>query len=280
MKLKQPLLICAWIVGALSLFIILTILFIPARELQAVITSGLERQGYTMQASHFGRAFPFGLKARNLEISDARGSLIKLDEASARISLSALCLGRVVIIYHGEIGKGTIEGDVSPQQSGGFSLSMDDVQLEDIPFFQTVTEAKVKGDLNARATIQETQGNYRGELRLWVKGAVLNGIKLSGMPLPDASYETIQGMCRVNGGKVSLESFTLQGKGLYVRLKGDMPVASPLGSAPVNLTLELMPKPEFLEGQKFIFLILTKYLSSPGHYQIPIRGTLAKPAIQ
>jgi hypothetical protein len=41
-----------------------------------------------------------------------------------------------------------------------------------------------------------------------------------------------------------------------------------------------MPKPEFLEGQKFVFLLLTKYLTTPGHYQIPVRGTLAKPVIQ
>ncbi len=280
MKPGQPLLISAGIVGALLLFTILTILFIPTREILAVITSGLERQGYTMRAGHFGKAFPIGVQARNLEISDPRGGLIRLDKVSFRVSLPPLCLGRVVINYRGEIGKGTIEGDFSPQKRRSFSLRMADVALGDIPFFRTVTEAEVKGALNASAIIQGKEGNYRGELRLWVKGAVLRGIKLSGMPLPDASYETIQGICRVNGGKVSLESFTLQGKGLYVRLKGDMPVASPPGSAPLNMTFELMPKPEFLEGQKFIFILLSKYLSSPGHYQIPIRGTLAKPAIQ
>jgi hypothetical protein len=41
-----------------------------------------------------------------------------------------------------------------------------------------------------------------------------------------------------------------------------------------------MPKPGFLESQKFVFLLLTKYLTTPGHYQIPVRGTLAKPVIQ
>jgi len=35
-----------------------------------------------------------------------------------------------------------------------------------------------------------------------------------------------------------------------------------------------------MEKQKFVFLLLSKYLTSPGAYQIPIRGTLAKPAIQ
>ena len=280
MKLSRPLLISAWIIGALLLFVTLTIVFIPAEELKAVITKELERQGYSMRASHFSKAFPIGLKARDLEISDVRGRLVKLDTVSARISLPALCIGRVVVHYHAEIGKGTIEGDVSPQQNGRFSLSMDDVQLEDIPFFKTVAEARVKGALSARATMQGSKGKYTGELRLWVKGAVLGGVKISGMPLPDAAYDTIQGLCRVSNGRVNLESFTLQGKGLYVRLKGEIPATASLGSAPLNLTLELMPKPEFLESQKFVFLLLTKYLTTPGHYQIPVRGTLAKPVIQ
>jgi len=280
MKLSRPLLIGAGIIGTLLLFVALTILLIPAGELKALLTKELERQGYSMRTSQFSKAFPIGLKARDLEISDARGSLIKLDTVTARISLPALCIGRVVVCYHAEIGKGTIEGEVSPQQNGRFSLSLDGVQLEDIPFFQSVAEARVKGDLNARASLQGSKEKNTGELRLWIKGAVLAGVKISGMPLPDAAYDTIQGLCKVNNGKVNLESFTMQGKGLYVRLKGEIPVVGSLGSAPLNLTLELMPKPEFLESQKFVFLLLTKYLITPGHYQIPVRGTLAKPVIQ
>jgi hypothetical protein len=41
----------------------------------------------------------------------------------------------------------------------------------------------------------------------------------------------------------------------------------------------MMPKPAFLERQKFVFLLLTKYQSSPGAYSVPIHGTLAHPAL-
>lgn len=40
-----------------------------------------------------------------------------------------------------------------------------------------------------------------------------------------------------------------------------------------------MPRPEFLEKQKYIFLLLLKYQTSPGHYQLPVRGTLGKPSV-
>jgi type II secretion system protein N len=280
MKRARPLVICAYITAALFLLVSLTVLFIPTRIIRDVIDSSLQNKGLTMQAAYFGKAFPLGIKARDLEIGDARGGLVKLDDAVARISLPALLTGRVVVNYHADIGNGSIEGDFSRSRDTGFSFHAKDVRLEDIPFFQTVTGARVKGNLQADALFQEDGSRRSGEMRLLVKGAVLNGVKIGGMPLPDASYETIQGMYRLNGARGTLESLSLQGKGIYMRLKGDIPFISPPGSAPLNLTLELMPKPSFLENQKFIFLLLIKYLTTPGHYQIPIRGTLAKPLIQ
>jgi type II secretion system protein N len=108
----------------------------------------------------------------------------------------------------------------------------------------------------------------------------LRGVKISGTQLPDASYRTMQGMLRIAGGRTNLESVTLQGDGLYVRLSGDLPTGVSPAATPLNLKLELMPKPEFLESQKFIFLLLAKYTVTPGHYQLPIRGTLASPSLQ
>jgi type II secretion system protein N len=107
----------------------------------------------------------------------------------------------------------------------------------------------------------------------------MTGLKISGVPLPDADYPEVQGVLRAGSGTITLTSFTLQGEGIYSRIKGDMPLVGTLGAAPLNLTIELMPKPEFLEKQKFVFLLLAKYLATPGHYEIPLRGTLSSPRI-
>jgi hypothetical protein len=50
-------------------------------------------------------------------------------------------------------------------------------------------------------------------------------------------------------------------------------------TAPLNLVLEIMPKPEFLESQKLVFMLLARFMVSPGVYLVPIRGTLLKPEI-
>ena len=55
-----------------------------------------------------------------------------------------------------------------------------------------------------------------------------------------------------------------------MRLSGDLPALN-APHAPLNLVLEIMPKPEFLDSQKLVFLLLAKYSivagSVPGAHQ-------------
>lgn len=280
MSMRRWLVILLGVPLLLLVLLALTIMLVPDRELQGLVARGLGSAGYTFQATGFGKALPLGVTAKGLSIADERGVLLTADAAWLRLRLLPLLTGRVVLAGRARIGKGVVEGEFSPQAGGAGRLAVTGVRLEDIPFFPTVTGARVKGELRVQGSWRGAGNARRGEMQLEVKRADLAGIRISGTPLPDAGYDTVQGALRLDGGNATLQSFTLQGTGLYVRLKGNLPLAAPLANAPLNLTLELMPKPEFLDQQKFVFLLLTKYLVSPGHYQIPIRGTLAKPAIQ
>jgi type II secretion system protein N len=279
MKWRWPA-IAVGIPASLLLLVIFVILFIPAAALEKVVAGAFERAGYTFRAAEFGKALPFGIKASNMEIADERGALLRADSASVRLRLLPLFTGKVSLSCRVAIGNGEIMGDLSAISGGETHVEISHLRLEDIPFFPTATGAGVKGDLQAHGNFSGKGNSARGEVQLEVKNMELAGVKISEMPLPDASYENVRGALKVTNGKADLESFTFQGEGIYVRLKGDFPVTTPPGAAPLNITLELMPKPDFLEKQKFVFLLLSKYLTSPGAYQIPIRGTLAKPAIQ
>jgi type II secretion system protein N len=273
-------LIAAGVPAALLLFVIFLILFTPAESLQGVVYRYLEHEGYTCRTQEFGKALPLGIKANNVELADERGVLLRADEAVVRLRLLPLLAGKVSFSYRLGIGGGDIRGEFSLLRGGEMDFAISRLRMEDIPFFLTATGTRVKGDLSAQASFRGFGNKAAGEAQLEAKGAELAGVKIGEMPLPDAVYDMVRVALKVSSGKAVLESATLQGAGLYVRLKGDFPVTTPLGSAPLNLTLELMPKPDFLEKQKFVFLLLAKYLISPGAYQIPIRGTLAKPAIQ
>jgi type II secretion system protein N len=281
MRIPRPLARTAVALGGIGLFVILTVLLVPADEFLRLANRLLEPEGYSLQAGRFGRAFPLGFSASRLELRSEKGPLLKAETLTVRLQFLPLFTGKLALALEARVGGGTVSGEaVFGRTTRQFRLAADNVLLEDIPFFSSVTGAQVKGLLGLKGGGELKGSSATGSLQLAVKGADLQGVKLGETPLPDASYQTVQGMLRFAGNRATLESFNLQGDSIFVRLKGDMPLSAPLAAAPLNLTLELMPKPEFLEKQKFVFLLLGKYLDTPGHYQIPVRGVLGKPLIQ
>ncbi|OGT97834.1 MAG: type II secretion system protein GspN [Geobacteraceae bacterium GWC2_48_7] len=278
-RLQEKFAVAAAVVSALLMLIFLTLVFIPDRELQGVVSRILEKKGYTFSAGEFGKSFPLGIAAKKIEVGDDRGPILKADDLYIRLRILPLFIGQIRIALDARIGSGEINGEYASTGGGSADLKIKRLQLEEVPFFKTVAGAAVKGDLTVGGNIKNLKKNAQGEIKLAVRGADMQGVKIGEMPLPDAAYHTVQGMLKFGSGKAALESFTLQGDGLFVRLKGDLPVGAAPAATPLNLTLELMPKPEFMEKQKFVFLLLIKYLTSPGSYQIPIRGTLARPSI-
>jgi type II secretion system protein N len=272
--------IAGYIIAALLLFTLLTVLFIPAASLLDTINRGIASQGLSLVARDLGKAFPLGITGTGWTLSSARGELLKLDSASLRLQLLPLLRGRLSLGVMATVGAGRLEATVSSAANGSLSLEMHGIRLEQIPFFATVADTRAAGIVSAQVQISGMRSNGSGFVKLDARGVDLAGIKLGEMPLPDAAYQSVQGMIRLTAGTASIESFTLQGDGLYVRLKGDIRPGTALAAAPLEMTLELMPKPEFLEKQKFIFLLLAKYLDTPGHYQLPIRGTLGKPLME
>jgi type II secretion system protein N len=264
---------------AILCFLYLTLLFIPNDSIKGVIARAAGNAGYTLDLGGFGKRFPVGFKARTLELSSERGSLLKISDARVGLNLLPLLVGRVQLDYRGKIGSGGLEGDITLGKKPGWSIQARSIRLEDIPFFGSVAEARVKGELRLSGEMKSPKGVAEGDLQLEVRAADLGGVKIGDMALPDASYQEVRGALRVEKGHALLKSFTLNGDGIYVRLKGDTALTTPLGGSPLNLTLEMMPKPAFLERQKFVFLLLTKYQSSPGAFSIPIHGTLAHPAL-
>ncbi|MBI1922248.1 MAG: type II secretion system protein GspN [Geobacter sp.] len=278
MSLRRISIIAGSVLAFSLLFLLLSAILVPSSELQSLAIRALARQGYTLSSASFGKTFPLGITAQGMEIGDSRGVLLRLDEASLRLQVLPLLAGRVNFLCRGRIGTGEITTEFSPQRNGETRLEISRVRLEDIPFFATVG-AQAKGELRGEGTFRGQGAAAQGEARLEAKGVELAGVKIGGVPLPNATYETVRGAAKLSNGKAVLESVTLQGEGIFARLSGDFPITTPPGAAPLNLTLELMPKPEFMARQQAVFLLLVKYQDTPGHYRIPIRGTLARPGM-
>ncbi|GAM08757.1 hypothetical protein OR1_01031 [Geobacter sp. OR-1] len=266
--------------AGLVLFLYLTVMFVPSTELQRLANRVMAPHGLKLSATSFGKAFPLGVSAKGVSLASQSGEVLTFDRFTLRLRLLPLFGARMVFSCTGTIGKGTIEMETELTRKRRTDFSCRNIRLEDIPFFRTVAGAQAKGELRIKGDLQGKGQNAKGSLQLEASNLDLKGVSISGTPLPDASYRTLQGMLRISGGKTLLESVTLQGEGLYVRLSGSMPASGSLADTPIDLKLELMPKPAFLESQKFIFLLLAKYTVSPGNYLLPIRGTLGSPLLQ
>lgn len=279
MKRRSLPLLIAGSILSLVLLLALTVILVPVGEIQGAVARALAQEGYVLQAEEFRKSFPLGIRVTNAEVRDERGVLLKLDSATFHLKLLPLCIGKVVLDANARIRDGEVSASYEPRGSI-ISLHSEGLRLQDLPLLQVASGANLQGELFLDGSFRGRGTALNGALRMEIKRAELSGIKVSDMPLPDASYETIRGMFRAAGGMGNLQSLTFQGDGIYIRLKGTLSMAKSVGASPLNLTIELMPKPEFLEKQKLVFLLLAKYQKSPGFYQIPVTGTLLSPVIR
>jgi len=265
-------------IAGLFLFFGLIYLFFPIGRINSLITQFLEDQGLGLSPAAHKTVVP-GLAWDNLLLSSPQGALVSCDKLAVRPLLGPLLMGRVMLSASGTVRDGRFDLKYGLNGKEAFSLESDGINLADIPFFKTVLTAKVGGNLWIKGAATRTPKGLNGELRFELKQLEFSGVKLGGFSLPDAANLRSQGMIRITDGKPRVESFTLQGQGLYMRISGEIPSGDNAVNAPINLMLEIMPKPDFMERQKLVFMLLAKFMISPGNYRIPIHGTLLKPAI-
>jgi len=270
--------VAAFVSGAVLLFIVFMYLSFPTAQIDRVISAALASQGLTLLPAVHKTLLP-GLAWDDLSLADSRGELLHCRRLQLRPLLLPLLMGKAVISSGAAIGRGELDLVYALNGKEAVTLSTDGVNLSEIPFFKTILGATVAGELWSRGTLLRSATGLNGDLKLEIKQLQFSGVKLGAFPLPDVTGLKAQGMVRVTNGTSRLESITLAGEGIYMRLSGDLPVGASAGIAPLSLTLEIMPKPEFLEKQKLVFMLLAKFMVSPGVYKVPIKGTLLKPQI-
>lgn len=264
--------------GCLCLFLVFTYIFFPIGRIDGIINQELASQGLSLAPGASKTILP-GLSWKGLRLSSDQGALVACDRLKVRLRLLPLLMGTVRLDARASVGSGKLDLEYGVTGAKALDLDISGINLADIPFFKTVLGAKAGGTLWSQGSVLRGAKGLNGELKLEVRQLEFSGMKLGAFPLPDAANLRSQGMIRVTNGRVRLESFTLQGEGIYMRLSGDIPSGTNAAAAPLNLVLEIMPKPEFLENQKLVFLLLAKFMVSPGVYNVPIRGTLLKPEI-
>jgi type II secretion system protein N len=262
----------------LVLFLLFSYVLFPATKIDAILAQVLSRQGLTLTPAVHKTFLP-GLAWDNLLLSSEQGPLLSCRRLQVRALLLPLLTGRAVVAGEATIGTGHLNTRYALNGKTALDLAADGIALAEIPFFKSVLGAKTAGNLWSQGRLQRGAKGLSGDLKLEIKQLEFSGVKLGAFPLPDVTNLKTQGMVKVTDGKARLESFTLEGNGVYMRLSGDIPSGADAAVTPLNMSLEIMPKPDFLEKQKLVFMLLAKFMTAPGIYTVPIRGTLLKPVI-
>jgi len=267
------------VIVTLALFPSLVMFLIPGEKMESAIRRLVEREGYVFRSSGLRKTFPVELRLAASTISDGRGPLLVIEAASARLELLPLLAGKIVMEFRARIGNG--EGTAEYQQrTGELDFHFTGVRLEDVPLFRTAGYGDLRGVLDVDGSFSGRGSAGRGEIRIRVQGADFRRVMIGGAHLPDATYETIRGVYRSTGGRGTLESLSFQGDGIYLRMQGRISGSHPGAASSLDLFLDLMPKPGFMEKQSLVFMALAPYRMSPGVYRIPIGGTLGMPVIR
>lgn len=262
----------------LVIFLLCSYLFFPTARIDAVLAQALSQQGITLAPAVHKTILP-GIAWDNLRVSSAQGLLLQCQRLQIRPLLLPLFTGKIVVASEATIGEGTLGVRYALNGADALNLAADRISLSDIPFFKSILGAKASGSFWSQGHLQRGAKGVSGDVKLEIKKLEFSGVKLGDFPLPDAANLKTQGILRVTDGKARLESFTIEGDGIYMRLSGALPSGANAATAPLNMSMEIMPKPEFLEKQKLVFMLLAKFMTSPGVYTVPIRGTLLKPEI-
>lgn len=267
-----------FLIIAVTLFLLFSYFLFPTNRIDAVITQLLAKEGLTITPAVNKTLLP-GLAWDDMILSSEQGALLNCRRLQIRPLLLPLFIGRAVISSKATFAKGSLYSEYAINGKEVFNLTADGINLSEIPFFKTVLGAKITGNLWIQGKLLRNAKGLNGDLKLEVKQLEYSGIKLGAFPLPDASNLKTQGMLRFTDGKARLESFSFEGEGVYMRLSGDVPVGVNAPQTPIDMTLAIMPKPEFLEKQKLVFMLLAKFMTAPGVYTLPIKGTVLKPTI-
>jgi type II secretion system protein N len=264
------------LIGLFLLFGLIYI-FIPAKRVNGIINRHLEKQELSLAPAAHKSLLP-GLAWDSPVLSSPQGALVSCDMFTLRPLLLPLLAGRIKLGAYATVRGGHLDLEYGLNGRQALAVDSSGINLADIPLFKSVLSARVAGILWIKGAASRSSKGLNGEVRLEIQKLEFSGVKLGGLSLPDAANLHSQGMIRISDDRLRLESFTIQGEGVYMRLSGDIPNGD-VFNAPLNLILEIMPQPEYWERQKLVFLLLSKFMVSPGNFRIPIRGTLLKPVV-
>lgn len=226
-----------------------------------LIRNALDEKGLQVDIVGLRKGLFFTFESEQLTITKSGEKILSTEQARGRLDLLSLFVFKLPFFFSADLGGGKIVGMIELlHTTNPWEISVDGVNITEIPVFGRLGflgRGRISGNLKMK--------NNTGEMRFDLAGAELQSVSRAGITVPLDFFDKGRGFITINGDAFFIQSFVLEGDGIYARIKGS------ITSGRSSLVLELMPEQSF-RHKHTVFSLLEPYRISPGHYSIPLNG--------
>jgi len=159
--------------------------------------------------------------------------------------------------FSGQVGQGRMRG-AAAREHGGVTAMVHGEQI-DVGSLPILAQAGIYGE--GRLAFDFRWKESRGEFVFSADEARLSGVFAGNSAIPMNFFKSVKGLLTL-GNTITVNSLTLEGSGVYVRIKGEIREGSLDGRAEVMVDASF-PQYPMLKS------LLERYTVSPGYYIIP-----------
>ncbi|MGD1076481.1 MAG: type II secretion system protein GspN [Thermodesulfovibrionales bacterium] len=203
-----------------------------------------------------------GVPGLSVASSQADVPLVILNDVTGKVDLLSVARLNPQLDFESHLQGGRVTGEVDLAGKGAVAMKGNDISIEAIPFLDLIG-IRGRGDLSGTFR----SGNGQGEITFSVMNAKLKNTSFEGVFLPLEVFHTVYGLVTLRDGTVDVRSFTLQGDGVYARVKGNAT------GRKLNMDVELMMDSTF-QATPILQALVRQYQVSPGYYVIPLKVAL------
>ena len=160
--------------------------------------------------------------------------------------------------FSGQINHGTINGNITQEKRQmALHINGENIQINGLPIIEKIG---VYGDGNLMFNFQTK--HRKGEITFSIDDAMLKGTLTGIGALPLHLFKNVKGLLTIGDASIAVNPLTLEGKGIYVRIKGVIVKSN------FDCNIEIMVDSAF-DLYPTLKSLLARYKVSEGYYLIP-----------
>lgn len=236
---------------------------IPESTIQYEIESSIADENFSLETDGLKKRSFYKIEIDRLKLKFYDTELVSFKDIQAPINLLALLSLKLKVSFNGDIGKGTVLGNIfRTTKEKKLEMKVKNASINEISFL-THAGIDASGTLSGNITMINDEIHVEFETH----NADFQPVVFSGITLPLNFFNSVKGALEIKRDTIHVSSLALKGKDIYARLKGK--IINNL----MDLSIEIMPGSSFLDNPIFVNA-LKQYKISPGYYVIHIRRNI------